>query len=255
MIIDMNADLGESFGNWSLGDDDNLLASLSSANVACGFHAGDPETMMRTVTAAAERGVAIGAHVSFPDLVGFGRRNMDASPAEITADTLYQLGALDAMAKVAGTRVSYIKPHGALYNRIAGDPAAAGGVVEAVRRYDPTLPLMLLAGSTGLKVAADAGLTAVPECFADRAYTNEGTLVSRRVPGSVIHDTDVIVRRVVRMATDGVVVSIDGEPVSLHARSVCMHGDTPGAAGTAARVREGLAAAGVEIRSFAQTAR
>ncbi|HEX5495104.1 MAG TPA: 5-oxoprolinase subunit PxpA [Mycobacteriales bacterium] len=250
----MNADLGESFGAWILGDDAGLLDVITSANVACGFHAGDPRTILRTVTDAAERGVVIGAQVSFPDLVGFGRRDLDATPEEITADVLYQIGALDGLARAAGSRVHYVKPHGALYNRIAGDARAAGGVVEAVRRYDETMPLMLLSGSVGLQVAGEAGLNVVGECFADRAYTAAGRLVSRREPGAVIGDPDVVVARVVRMATEGVVVAVDGTEVRLDARSVCVHGDTPGAAAIARQVRDGLVRAGVSIVPFAGAA-
>lgn len=249
-MFDMNADLGESYGAWNLGDDAALLDVITSANVACGFHAGDPRTLLRTVTDAVARGVVIGAQVSFPDLVGFGRRDMDATPEEITADVLYQIGALDGLARAAGGRVAYVKPHGALYNRIARDAVAAGGVVEAVRRYDASLPLMLLAGSVGLRVAAEAGLTAVPECFADRAYTPEGQLVSRRAAGAVIHDPATVVERVVRMATECTVVAVDGTVVPIDARSVCVHGDTPGAADIARRVREGLDAAGVSVGPF-----
>ena len=251
MLIDMNADLGESFGAWTLGDDAALLGVITSANVACGFHAGDPRTLLRTVTDAVERGVVIGAQVSFPDLVGFGRRNMDATPEEITADVLYQIGALDGLARAAGGRVSYVKPHGALYNRIADDARAAGGVVEAVRRYDETMPLMLLSGSVGLQVAGEAGLNVVGECFADRAYTAAGRLVSRREPGAVIHHADAVVARVVRMATEGVVVATDSTEVHINPRSVCVHGDTPGAGEIARRVREGLVQAGVDIVPFA----
>jgi 5-oxoprolinase (ATP-hydrolysing) subunit A len=251
MTIDMNADLGESYGAWTLGDDAALLDVITSANVACGFHAGDPRTILRTVTAAVERDVVIGAQVSFPDLVGFGRRDMDATPEEIMADVLYQIGALDGMARAAGGRVAYVKPHGALYNRVARDERAAQGVVDAVRRYDEGMPLMLLAGSVGLRVAAEAGLNVVGECFADRAYTPEGRLVSRREPGAVIHDPQAVVERVVRMATEGVVVAVDGSTVRIDPRSVCVHGDTPGAADIARQVREGLLAAGVEIAPFA----
>ncbi len=250
-VVDLNADLGESYGTWTLGDDAALLDVVTSANVACGFHAGDPVTLLRTVTAAVRRGVVVGAQVSYPDLVGFGRRDMDCTPEEITADVLYQIGALAGIAQAAGGRVAYVKPHGALYNRVARDPVAAGAVADAVRRYDPALPLLLLAGSDGLRVAAETGLTAVGECFADRAYTAQGRLVSRREPAAVITEPDEVVARAVRMATEQVVTAADGTAVPLDARSICVHGDTPGAAALAARVRAGLEAAGVRLQPFA----
>jgi len=180
VAVDLNADVGESYGAWILGEDEAVLDVVTSANVACGFHAGDPLTLLRTVTAAADRGVVVGAQVSYPDLVGFGRRDMELAPEEITADVLYQVGALDGIARAAGTGVSYVKPHGALYNRLARDGATAAAVAEAVRRYDSTLPMLLLAGSVGLRAVAEAGLSTVGECFADRAYAPDGRLVPRR---------------------------------------------------------------------------
>lgn len=250
MAIDMNADLGESYGNWKLGNDEALLGSITSANVACGFHAGDPLTIVRTVTNAVRNGVVIGAQVAFPDLVGFGRREIDATPEEIAADVLYQIGAVDGIARSVGGRVAYVKPHGALYNKSIREPATARGVIDGVLRYDRELPLMFLAGSDALRMVAEAGLRPVGECFADRAYTPDGRLLSRREPGAVLHDADEVVRRVVRMATDGVVTAVDGTDVPIDAQSICTHGDTPGAAELASRVRAGLAAAGVEVRPF-----
>ncbi len=248
--IDLNADLGESYGAWTLGDDDSLLDAVTSANVACGFHAGDPATMVRTVAAALERGVAIGAQVSYPDLVGFGRRDMELAPDEIIADVLYQIGALEGITRAAGGHVGYVKPHGALYNRAARDPVVATAIATAIDRYDAGLPMVMLAGSTGLQAAADAGVKVVPESFADRGYTADGRLVSRREPGALVTSPDEVVARVLRMVTDGTVVAIDGSVLQLGARSVCVHGDTPGAAALARRVRAALEDAGVEVRSL-----
>ncbi|XRQ12826.1 LamB/YcsF family protein [Actinomadura welshii] len=248
-VIDINADLGEGFGIWELGDDLALLDVLTSANVACGFHAGDPLIMRRVCAAAVERGVVIGAQVSYRDLAGFGRREMDVAAPELTAEILYQLAALDGIARAEGGRVAYVKPHGALYNRVARDPVQARAVADAVRAYDPALPLLTLPGSAVHDVAG--GLTVVAECFADRAYTPSGGLVSRREPGAVIHDEEAVVRRAVRMAVDGTVVAADGTEVPLRARSICVHGDTPGAVALARAVRSALTEAGVALEPFA----
>ena len=248
--IDLNADLGEGFGAWTLGDDDALLELITSANVACGFHAGDPTVLRRTCERAAERGVVIGAQVGYRDLAGFGRRFLDVDPHELTNDVLYQLGALEAFARVAGTRVRYVKPHGALYNAIVHHEEQAVAVAEAVRRYDPDLPVLGLPGSVWLEAAAAAGLTGVPEAFADRAYTPEGTLVSRREDGAVLHDSEHVAQRSVRMATHGEVVAADGSLVAVRAGSVCVHGDSPGAVAMAAAVRRGLEEAGVTVAPF-----
>ncbi len=248
--IDLNADLGESFGSWTLGDDDALLEVITSANVACGFHAGDPTVLRRTCERAAERGVVIGAQVGYRDLVGFGRRFIDVEAHDLTNDVLYQIGALEAFARVAGTRVRYVKPHGALYNAIVHHEAQAEAVAEAVRRYDPTLPVLGLPGSVWLTVAEAAGLTPVAEAFADRAYTSQGTLVSRREPDSVLHDPDQVAERTVRMATRHEVVAADGSTVSVRPSSVCVHGDSVGAVAMATAVRHGLEAAGVRVAPF-----
>ncbi|GLZ05788.1 UPF0271 protein [Actinomadura sp. NBRC 104412] len=247
--MDINADLGEGFGRWVLGDDAALLDVVTSANVACGFHAGDPLIMRRVCAGAVERGVTIGAQVSYRDLAGFGRREMEVAAEELTAEVLYQLAALDGIARAEGGRVAYVKPHGALYNRIVRDPEQARAVVDAVRAYDPGLPLLTLPGSAVFGVAD--GLTVVAECFADRAYTPEGRLVSRREPGAVIHDREAVVGRAVRMATRGSVVAVDGSEVALDARSICVHGDTPGAVELARAVRAALAEAGVTVEPFA----
>jgi 5-oxoprolinase (ATP-hydrolysing) subunit A len=226
-----------------------VLDVVTSANVACGFHAGDPATLLRTATAAAARGVVVGAQVSYPDLVGFGRRELAATPAEITADVLYQIGGLDGICRAAGTRVRYVKPHGALYHRVSRDTAAAAGLVAAVRGYDPALPVLLLAGSPGLATVRAAGLTGVGECFADRAYTGDGGLVDRREPGAVLTDPAEVVPRAVRLAA-GEVVTAGGSVLPVDAGSICLHGDTPGAAALARQVRDGLVAAGVRLAPF-----
>lgn len=256
MRIDLNADLGESFGQWILGDDAAMLQLVTSANVACGFHAGDPATLVRTCADAVEHGVVIGAQVAYRDLPGFGRRFIDATPDELRADILYQLGALEAIANAAGGEVSYLKPHGALYNTIVHHEAQARAVVEAVvahgrSRADGPLPIMGLPGSAVLRIAAEEGLRTVRESFADRAYNPDGTLVSRREPGAVLHDPAEVAARVVRMATTGALTAIDGTDIAIEADSVCVHGDSPGAVQMAAAVREQLTAAGVEIRPFA----
>jgi UPF0271 protein len=252
--LDLNSDLGEGLGIWTLGDDEAMLDIVTSANVACGFHAGDPTIMRRVTLEAVERGVAIGAQVGYRDLVGFGRRPIDVDPAELVNDVLYQIAALDGFARIAGSRVRYVKPHGALYNTIVTDAEQAAAIVDAVRRYDPALPVLGLPGSEWLRQAAAAGLTAVPEAFADRAYTPEGRLVSRRQPGAVLHDPDLIAARCVEMARTGKLRAVDGSLVQVRARSLCVHGDTPGAVEIARRVRAALLEVGVVLRPFAPDA-
>ncbi len=249
--MDLNADLGEGFGAWRLGDDDALLDVVTSANVACGFHAGDPPTMRRVCAAAAARGVAIGAQVGYRDLAGFGRRRIDYEPGELRDDVLYQLAALDGFARVAGTRVRYLKPHGALYNTAAVDPTQAGAVVAAVRDYDAALPVLCQPGSVLAAAATDAGLTVVAEGFADRGYRADGTLTPRSSPGAVLHDPDAVVAQVLRMATERDVIAVDGTVVPCPVASVCVHGDTPGAVEMARRVRAALTAAGLPVEPFA----
>jgi 5-oxoprolinase (ATP-hydrolysing) subunit A len=249
--VDLNSDLGESFGRWELGDDVRMLDHITSANVACGFHAGDPSTLRRCCEDAAARGVAIGAQVGYPDLAGFGRRFIDMDPGELTDAVTYQIGALEALARVSGTRVTYVKPHGALYNAVVTHASQAAAVVRAVLEYDDDLPLLGLPGSELLRQAAEAGLATVEEAFADRAYTPEGTLVRRGEPGAVLHDASEVAARVVRMAVDGVVVAIDGSVLELRARSICLHGDTTGALAMARATRQALEEAGVPIRPFA----
>ncbi|GHG13683.1 LamB/YcsF family protein [Paracoccus aerius] len=252
--IDLNSDLGEGYGAWTMGDDAAMLGIVSSANVACGFHAGDPLTIRATVDGAAARGVAVGAHVSYPDRVGFGRRPMDVTSAELTADVIYQIGALQGIARAAGTRVAYVKPHGALYNTIATDARQADAVIAAIREIDPSLVLMGLSGTRILDRAADAGLATVAEAFGDRAYTPDGQLVSRREKGAVLHDADAVAVRMLRLAVEGVIEAIDGSVLRLQADSICVHGDSAGAVEMARRIREELVAGGVAIAPFAGAA-
>ena len=249
-VIDLNSDVGESFGNWHMGDDAAILRSVSSANVACGFHAGDPSTMAQTCRDAVAAGVTVGAHVAYRDLAGFGRRFLDCSPTELADDVLYQMGALEAMARSAGTTVKYVKPHGALYNTIVHHDAHAQAVVDAVKAFGGDLPLLLLPGSVALDKAERAGLRAVAEAFADRGYTPEGTLVSRREQGAVLHDAAQVTERMIRLAEDDTLTAVDGSTVRIAAESICVHGDTPGSAAMAAEVRAGLERAGITIRSF-----
>ncbi|CAM5239784.1 5-oxoprolinase subunit A OS=Streptomyces aurantiogriseus OX=66870 GN=pxpA PE=3 SV=1 [Streptomyces aurantiogriseus] len=250
-MIDLNADLGEGFGRWRLTDDEQLLSVVTSANVACGFHAGDAATMRRVCELAAERGVTIGAQVSYRDLAGFGRRAMDVPPAELAAEVAYQIGALEVFARAAGARVAYVKPHGALYNRVVHDEEQAAAVVDGVLLADAALPVLGLPGSRLLELTGKAGLPAVSEAFADRAYTEEGTLVPRGQDGAVVTDPDAVVERSVGLALFGEVTSHTGARVGVRARSLCLHGDTPGAVELARRVRRRLEEAGVRVEAFA----
>lgn len=249
-VIDLNSDVGESFGRWVLGDDAALMPSVTSVNVACGFHAGDPSTLRRTCTLAAEAGVTVGAQVGYRDLAGFGRRFIDMDPSELTDDLIYQIGALQALAAVAGTSVRYVKPHGALYNAVVHHRRQALAIVDAVRAVDPGLPVLGLPGSVLLDEVRAAGLRAVPEAFADRGYTAAGTLVPRSEPGALLHDAGEVAGRMVRMVTEGVITAIDGSEVPTDAESICVHGDSPGAVEMAATVRSALEAAGVTLRAF-----
>ncbi|MFJ3619559.1 LamB/YcsF family protein [Streptomyces iakyrus] len=249
--IDLNADLGEGFGRWRLTDDERLLSVVTSANVACGFHAGDAVTMRRVCQLAAERGVRIGAQVSYRDLAGFGRRAMDVPPAELAAEVAYQIGALEVFARAAGARVAYVKPHGALYNRVVHDEEQAAAVVDGVLLADAALPVLGLPGSRLLELAGKAGLPVVTEAFADRAYTDAGTLVPRTLEGAVVTDPDAVVERSLGLARSGEVVSRSGTRIGVRARSLCLHGDTPGAVELARRVRERLEASGVRVEAFA----
>lgn len=251
MRIDLNSDLGEHFGAWRMGDDAAMLGVVTSANVACGFHAGDPRSILETLAAAAERGVAVGAHVSYPDMVGFGRRPMQLSPDELVSDVIYQIGALQALARAAGTEVRYVKPHGALYHAIAYDEQQAAAVIRALTSVDADLALVCLAASPLVGQAAAAGIRAVPEAFADRAYEPDGSLVSRREPGAVLTDPAVVAERMLRLVREGRVAARDGADVVLSAESICVHGDSTGAVAMAAALRERLVATGVEVAPFA----
>jgi UPF0271 protein len=237
-VIDLNADLGESFGAWRLGDDEALLSLVTSANIACGFHAGDPLTIRRACAGAVARGVAIGAQVSYRDLAGFGRREMAVPADELTAEILYQIAALDGIARAEGGRVTYVKPHGALYNRAITDPVQAAAIAAAVR-------------ADAARAAAAAGLPAVAEAFADRAYQSDGTLVPRGTPGAVLTDPAMVAARAVAMATRHVVVSAAGAEIAVQPRSLCIHGDTDGAVNLARTVRQALQEAGVRVTRFA----
>jgi UPF0271 protein len=249
--IDLNADLGEGFGRYRLAEDAELLSLVTSANVACGFHAGDPITMRETVAAAADRGVVIGAHPGYPDLLGFGRRELGATPAEITAYVIYQLGALNAVCRARGTRVRYVKPHGALYNRAAADRPAAAAIAAAVHQVDPELVLLGRAGSHLIAAARAAGLRTASEAFADRAYAPDGSLVPRSEPGAVVHDVEAVVARAVRMVREEQVATSAGTTISVRADSLCIHGDTPGAIALVRALRTRLADHGIAVAPFA----
>ena len=248
MRIDLNADVGESLGPWPMGDDAALIALVSSVNIACGFHAGDPLTIERTVALAIAAGASIGAHPGYPDLTGFGRRDMDMAPADLEAAIVYQVGAVDAFVRQAGGRLRHVKVHGALYNRAATDPEAAAAVARAVRRCGQELILVGLAGSVLLDAGRAAGLRVAAEAFPDRAYEPDGTLRSRSLPDAVLTDSEAIASRAVAMARDGIVLAADGSGVRLRADSLCLHGDTPGAAAHARAVRAALSGAGIEVR-------
>lgn len=252
--VDLNSDMGEAFGRWTLGDDAALLQVVSSANVACGFHAGDPSVMMRTLRTAADNDVTVGAHVSYRDLAGFGRRFVDETDGDLTNDVMYQIAALEGLARAAGAHVAYVKPHGALYNRIVTDERQAADVVRAVQTVDPSLAILTLPGSAVGRLAEQAGLRVFREAFADRAYQPDGTLVPRRQPGAVLTDPATVAARVVRMVTDGTVEAIDGTVVPVHADSVCVHGDSPAAVAMAHAVHDRLASEGITVASFARSA-
>ncbi|MCJ8161226.1 LamB/YcsF family protein [Acinetobacter zhairhuonensis] len=252
MYVDLNSDLGESYGSWKMGNDDQILPLVTSANIACGFHAGDPLGILKTVRKAVELGVTIGAHVSYPDLVGFGRRNMQLSRDELIADVLYQISALDGLAKVAGSKVQYVKPHGALYNTIAHDQVQAAAVIDAIKIYNSELVLVALASSNLVDQARKAGLNVVSEAFADRAYNSDGSLVSRRLEGAVLHDAALVARRVVSMLQKGGVESIDGKFTPIQADTICLHGDTAEALDMAKAIKTELQQHDIQVGSFIQ---
>ena len=250
MRIDLNSDVGEHYGAWRMGGDEAMLEMVTSANVACGFHAGDPRSAFSTLQAAAANGVKVGAHVAYPDLVGFGRREMNISSVDLTADVIYQIGALQALAKAAGTTVDYVKPHGALYNSIAHDERQAAAVIEAILAVDPSLALVCLAGSSLIDQARGLGLRTVAEAFADRAYEADGSLTPRTESGAVLHDPEEVGERMLRLVREGTIEARDGSSLPMNAESICVHGDSNGAIDMARALSARLSGAGVEIRSF-----
>lgn len=246
--VDLNADMGESFGRWTLGNDEALMPHLTSANIACGFHGGDPHVMRRTVALAVEHGVGIGAHVALPDLLGFGRRRMAVSPAELRDYVLYQTGAMQAFARAAGARLQHVKPHGALYTMVQSDPELAQAVADAVAEAGEGI-VLLLAGENVAAAAARAGVRFVPEGYVDLDYAGDGSLVIERV--KQLRDPDATARRAVQLVTEGTVPTLDGTTLPLEARSICVHGDAPNAPAIAAAIRRELEAAGVELTRLA----
>lgn len=248
--IDLNCDLGESFGCYTIGMDEAVIPYVSSVNVACGWHAGDPLIMEKTVALAKKHGVAVGAHPGFPDLLGFGRRPMTITPQEAGAYVKYQVGALMAFAKGQGMELQHVKPHGALYNMAAKDEALATGICEAIASVDKNLIFMGLAGSVMLEAAQKVGLKTASEVFADRAYNDDGSLVNRKLPGAVIHDPVVAVERAVKMAKEGKVISINGKEITIQTDSICVHGDNEQAIELVSKIRKALEGAGIEVRSL-----
>lgn len=255
MKMDINCDMGESFGAYKLGLDEEVIKYITSANIACGYHAGDPLVMERTVSLAKNHGVSVGAHPGFPDLMGFGRRNVDATLAEIRGYVTYQIGALQAFASAQGVRVEHVKPHGALYLMAVENEKISEAIVEAIASVDKDLIFVALAGSKGEKmteIGERVGLRVAYEAFPDRAYTPEGTLVSRRQLGAVIKDPDVVAQRALMMAREGKVVAIDGTTIALQPQTLCVHGDTPGAVNLVKKIRETLTGAGVDVTSLSR---
>ena len=250
MIMDLNCDMGESFGTYELGYDELAMPYVTSINVACGFHASDPDNMAKTVLLAKKHGVAVGAHPGYPDLVGFGRRSMALTPEEVKNAVIYQIGALDAFCKAAGIRLQHVKVHGALYNNAEKDLTVATAIAKAIKAVDPSLYMLCLANSQMGVAAKQEGVPFVEEAFADRAYTEEGSLVSRKVEGSVIHDINEVVARVVRMVTEKTVVSITGKVIPIQAQTICVHGDTPGAVDMVKAIRAALEKENVNLRAF-----
>ena len=250
MKIDINCDMGESFGAYKLGLDEEVIQYITSANIACGYHAGDPLVMEKTVSMAKDHGVAVGAHPGFPDLMGFGRRNIDATLDEIKGYVIYQIGALQAVAKAQGLNVVHVKPHGAMYLMAVEDERISEAIVEAIASVDKDLIFVALAGSKGekmTKIGEKIGLRVAYEAFPDRAYTPDGTLVSRRQPGAVIKDPDLVAQRALMMAKEGMVEAIDGTKIPFRPETLCVHGDTPGAVNLVRKIRETLTASGVEV--------
>lgn len=251
--IDLNSDLGEAFGPWTLAPDEALMPLISSANVACGFHGGDPRVMERTVAHAKAAGVGIGAHPGFPDLAGFGRRTLAASADEIRTDCLYQIGALAAFCRAADVPLQHVKAHGALYNQAVKDETIAAAIADAVRSFDPTLLFLAQPGSALARAGEAAGLTVIFEAFADRAYNTDGSLVARSRPGAVLTDPKTVAKRMVRLVTEGVITTIDGDELELQADSICVHSDTPTAVAIATALRRAFDEAGITIRPMGVT--
>jgi UPF0271 protein len=252
MKIDINCDMGESFGSYIIGEDEKIIEYITSANIACGFHAGDPMIMDKTVRLAKEHGVAVGAHPGYPDLQGYGRRNLETFPGEIRNYLLYQIGALEAFVKASGLILQHVKPHGALYNLAARDEKTAREVIKAVRIFNPELILVMLSGSPGAQMAAASGLRIAQEAFPDRAYLNDGRLAPRSMAGAVIHDVEQVKERVIRILKTGRLITIEGREISLKADTFCIHGDTPGAWKLAKSIREALKESGLEAAPLAQ---
>lgn len=248
MRVDLNCDLGESFGRYTLGLDEEVIKYVSSANVACGMHASDPQVMAKTVRLAKAAGAAVGAHPGFADLQGFGRRNMDLTPDELHDLVLYQLGALDGFCRVEGVKLSHVKPHGAMYNMAVKNVSLAAAICRAVRDFDRELPVLAPGGSELQRAAAECGLPFICEVFADRAYQPDGTLVPRKLPGAMIEDEDEAIARVIRMVQEGKVRALSGEDIEVQAESVCVHGDSPKALAFVQKIRAALLDAGIEIR-------
>lgn len=245
--VDLNSDLGESFGNYTIGMDESVIMSVSSVNIACGWHAGDPLVMEKTVELAKKQGVGIGAHPGYPDLMGFGRRNMGLTPKEVKAYIKYQVGALMAFASAMGEKLQHVKAHGAMYNMAAKDYSLAKAIAEAIYEVDKDIILLGLANSEMIKAGKDIGLKVASEVFADRAYNADGTLVSRKTPGAVIHDAQLAIARVIRMVKEGKVTSVDGQDIAISAQSICVHGDNPEAVAFVEEIRKGLENEGVII--------
>lgn len=250
MRMDINCDMGESFGSYRIGDDEKIIPFITSSNIACGFHAGDPQVMANTVALAKQHGVSIGAHPGYPDLMGFGRRHLETFPGEISNYILYQIGALSAFARAAGVALQHVKPHGALYNKAASDERTAEEVIRAVKAFNPELILFMLAGSLCEEMAVAAGLRVAREAFPDRAYLSNGQLSPRSMPGAVLHDPSLVRERVAKLAATGMLTSIEGKEINFKADTLCIHGDTPGAWKLAAEIRSALEKNGVKIAPF-----
>ena len=250
LFADLNSDLGESFGAYKIGADDKIIPLVTSVNIACGYHAGDPLVMQKSVALAKQYGVSVGAHPGFPDLLGFGRRNMNATPAEVKAYIQYQVGALSAFSRAAGVKLHHVKPHGAMYNMAGADYKLARAVAEAVAEIDDSLVLLALSGSEMIRAANEIGLPCASEVFADRHYEEDGSLRARSKPDSVIHDEEECISRVLRMVTEGKVTAVTGKDIDLRADSICVHGDTPEALAFIRRIRETLEKNGVGIGAF-----